>query len=181
VAFLAEPATAGLIGGLALIPIGLYLVTVPRGRVVVPKADPPALRAGILMALTAALLWAVSSVIIRPALDQVDVLTATAFRMVTGAMTLWLIAGWRARRAAAPAQFPRFRIALLGGTISSCSMFLYTLAIQQAGAARTSTLGATAPLYAVPLSALLLGEHVTPRMAFGTLLAVAGVILVVSL
>jgi drug/metabolite transporter (DMT)-like permease len=133
------------------------------------------------MALSAALLWAISSVIIRPALDQVDVLTATSFRMVAGAITLWLIARWRARGAEAPARRPRLRVVLLSGTISSCSMFLYTLAIQQAGAARTSTLGATAPLYAVPLAALLLGEHVTPRMAFGTILAVVGVILVVSL
>src|SRR5690349_11732180 len=58
-ALLGEHVTAGLVGGLVLIPSGLFLVTRPPGRVVLPKADAEAARAGILMAFAAAGLWAV--------------------------------------------------------------------------------------------------------------------------
>ena len=50
--------------------------------------------------------------------------------------------------------------------------------MQQIGAARATALNATAPLFSVPVAALWLGEKVTRWTAVGTLLTVAGVILV---
>src|SRR5581483_6111733 len=69
VALLGERVSAGLVAGLVLIPFGLYLVTLPaRGRVVFPKSEPRTLWVGLGLALIAATLWAISSVIVRPAL-----------------------------------------------------------------------------------------------------------------
>ncbi len=182
VAFLGEVITAVMLGGMALILGGLYLVTMPgRGRVIVPHADPAATRVGIGMALGAAVCWAFSSVAVRPALDQVDALTASTFRVVVGALTVWLVAIWTGRRIKR-SQLTRTRMgmALLGGTLTAASMTLFMLCIQLAGVARAATLGATSPIYTVPLSALLLGEQITPRMVVGTLLIVGGVILLVG-
>ncbi|MCA1670303.1 MAG: DMT family transporter [Thermomicrobia bacterium] len=48
-----------------------------------------------------------------------------------------------------------------------------------AGAGRTAVLGATAPLFALPLSMLVLGERPGLRAVMGTLLTVVGIALVV--
>ena len=55
---------------------------------------------------------------------------------------------------------------------------LYVLAVQQAGAARTAILSSTAPLFALPMAALLLHERITPRVVAGTLLSIVGIWLV---
>jgi drug/metabolite transporter (DMT)-like permease len=124
--------------------------------------------------------WSISSVVLRPALDQVDVLTSTALRICCGSLLIWVFA-WRSGRVA-QTRFSRSRVgtALAAGTLSAGSMFLYLVATQQAGVARAAMLSATSPLYAIPLSALVLGEHVTPRMAAGTLLVIGGVALLVG-
>jgi drug/metabolite transporter (DMT)-like permease len=57
---------------------------------------------------------------------------------------------------------------------------LFVLAVQRAGAAKTAVLSSTAPLFALPLAALLLGERLTGRVILGTLLSIAGVWLVVA-
>ena len=54
---------------------------------------------------------------------------------------------------------------------------LYVESIKLAGATFTAIVGATAPLYAAPLSALLLREPPGAMTLAGTMLAVGGVIL----
>lgn len=182
VLFLGERVTPGLLLGLVLIPPGLYLVTLPaRGRIVDPKADTRALRLGVAMALGASVAWALSAVTLRPGLDQVDLLTASAIRTCAGAGLVWLVAK-RSRRwlPQTEAGRPRLWVALLAGVFSGASTLFFAFSVLHAGAARAATLAATSPLYAVPLSALLLGEQVTGRMMVGTLMAVAGVVLVVG-
>jgi drug/metabolite transporter (DMT)-like permease len=181
VALLGERVTLGLVGGLVLIPSGLYLVTRPPGRVVLPKADAEAARTGITMAFAAAGLWAVSAVMVRPALDQVDILSAAAIRTAAGAISVWLVT-WRSGRLGAYRQVSgaRLKMAAFGGAMTACGNLLSLVSVSLSGVARWATLTATAPLFAIPLSALALGEHVTRLMVLGTLLVVAGVALVVG-
>ncbi len=177
-----EPVTPGLLAGLVLIPLGLYLVTMPsRGRLVLPKADSRSNRIGIGMAIGASLAWAFNANALRAGLEQVDVGTATVIRIVAGVPLVWLIA-WPGRRWLPGGQvvWPRLWAALLAGTFTSAETFFFSLAVHQAGAARAATLAATSPLYAVPLSLLLLGEQATRWVLLGTLLTVGGVVLVVA-
>jgi drug/metabolite transporter (DMT)-like permease len=181
VLFLGETINAGFVAGIVMILGGLYLVSVPaRGRVVVPIADAQATRVGLAMALGAAMCWAVSTVLVRPALLEVDTVTAATLRVCAGALTIWVIAAWGGRRLAR-AQLTRARLGLIlvSGTLSAGSMILYLLSIQEAGAARAAVLGASSPLYAVPLAALLLGEHINVRILVGMLLAVSGVVVLI--
>jgi drug/metabolite transporter (DMT)-like permease len=180
--FVGEHVSPGLAAGLVLIPSGLYLVTLPsRGRVVLPQADTRALRLGVAMALAAAVSWSVAVVCMRPALEQIDPVTASVVRTSVGALLTWLIA-WRgaALVPGGPTARPRLPIGIAAGLFYSAAAILANVAVQHAGAARTSTLIATTPLFAVPFSALLLGEHVSRRMLVGTILSVTGVALVIG-
>jgi len=181
VLLLGEAVSIGLAAALVLIPLGLYLVTLPaRGRAVTPKTDRANLRLGIIMAVGAPIAWGLSSVALRPALDQFDPLLSTAIKTCFASVGVWLIVrrsgAWRVS-----AGRGQVGMALGAATLSAASILLFTVAVQQAGAARATTLSATSPLYTVPLAALLLGESVTPRMLVGTALTVAGVVLVVAL
>jgi drug/metabolite transporter (DMT)-like permease len=177
-----ERVSPGLAAGLILIPGGLYLVTLPaRGRVVLPPADARSLRLGASMAIGAAVSWSVAAVFMRPALEQVDTFTAATVRTAGGALLMWLIT-WRGAQLipSAATGRPRLAIAASAGLLYGAATILANVAVQQSGAARAATLIATSPLWAVPFSALLLGEQVNRRMLLGTFMAVLGVALVVG-
>ena len=65
---------------------------------------------------------------------------------------------------------------ILGWGVSST---LYALSVELAGPSLAMIIGATAPLCALPMSIWLLGERTTYRALVGTLLAIAGIVLVV--
>jgi len=71
-------------------------------------------------------------------------------------------------------------IAIAGLAGTAFGSLLYVYAVGAAGAARTAILNATAPVMGMPLSVLFLGEKLTWRVAIGTAVCVAGVVLVVS-
>ena len=180
VLLLGERFTVGLALGVCLIPVGVYLVARPpdEGEEGSETRRRRA-RLGIALALGAALAWALAAVALRPALEQVDPLAAAAIRASLGAAVLWPLS-WRSERwlGERHAARPRLGAALLAGLCLSGSLLLFPIAVQQIGAARATALTATAPLYAVPVAALRLGEKVTRRTAAGTLLTALGVILV---
>ena len=57
---------------------------------------------------------------------------------------------------------------------------LYSLAIKLAGPAKTSIVGATAPLFAIPLTMVFLHERPSRNTLLGTVLTIAGVICVIA-
>lgn len=64
---------------------------------------------------------------------------------------------------------------LLAGLIApGCSQVLFTLAVREAGASRTSVTVSGAPLVAVGIALVVLGEPVRPLLVLGALLIVAG-------
>jgi drug/metabolite transporter (DMT)-like permease len=70
-------------------------------------------------------------------------------------------------------------LAIIGVFGTGLASIAYLGALKIAGAGRTAVLGATAPLFALPLSVLLLGERPGLRAVMGTLLTVLGIALVV--
>jgi drug/metabolite transporter (DMT)-like permease len=179
VILLGEELTAGLGAAVLLIPLGTYLVARPTEETEQGSASQrKRTRLGIAAALGAALTWALGAVALRPALDQVDPLTATALRACLGAAVLWAVS-WRSEQwlgdEAAP---PGLGVGLLAGLFFGGSILLFTFSVQLVGAARASALAATAPLFVVPVAALWLREKVTRWTTVGTLLTVLGVWLV---
>jgi drug/metabolite transporter (DMT)-like permease len=132
-------------------------------------------------AIFAALTWASSTTLLRFAMrEDPGVIVISAYRLTVGGLVLlpvlyWLRRGrpWtNYRRANMPSLVA---LALFSTGLGS---MLFVWAVEFAGAARASLLITTSPLIGVPLSAIFLKERITPAVWIGTLLALAGVWLV---
>ena len=136
---------------------------------------------GLALVLVATILWAVSSVWLRPAAEGVQPVLVQALRLppallVTAAITA--AAGHSLR----PDRYGRRALGalLVSGVVGTgFGSLLFVVAVQEAGAARTAVLSSTAPLFGLPMAALMLGERVTWRIGLGTALSIAGIWLVV--
>jgi drug/metabolite transporter (DMT)-like permease len=59
--------------------------------------------------------------------------------------------------------------------LTAVSSVLFVMGVKHAGVGVATVLSATAPMFAIPLGALYLGERMTVSGALGTLLTVAGI------
>ena len=173
---LGEPVSPRMAIGIVLVLLGIYLVA---GRAAVGKA--PDLRRGAAAALGAAVLWAASSVALAPAMREVDVLVASAIRLPLTMLVTGLY-GWRTGGLPSLGGLSRrmWLVVLAIGIGSAACTMLYLLAVQQAGAARTTALFSTSPLFATPLAILLYREPVTSRLLSGTAVSIIGIMLIVA-
>lgn len=176
---LGERLTALSAVGMIVTLVGVYLVAVPvRFADAVSKGSARGYWKGVGLAAVAAVCWSCSAIAVKPALAMVDVVTASVIRAGLASALLWPVA---VRRGAVPsAAWFRGRslgaIAALGVTsVLSTSLFLECVAL--AGAGTAAVLSATAPVFAIPLSVLFLGERAGRRLGVGVLLTVTGVVL----
>ncbi|MFN8517003.1 MAG: DMT family transporter [Chloroflexia bacterium] len=170
--------------GTVLIVGGVILVALPRRALaeegVAHRAAPAAGHwAGVAFALAAAICMAAATVLTRVALRDIDVISANMLRLPFAAVLCGAIgttqrrqAPWRVeRRSLVP-------LCLAGVTgLGSSSSFL--IAIRLVGASTTATLNAAAPIFGLLGAVIFLHERPTTRNVVGTLVAFAGVALVV--
>ena len=182
--FLGEPMTPRLALGILVVVGGVALVAFPRGvrPVARPAEDvkPASTRVGIAMSLTAAVCWALSAILVKPALGQVEPLIANGIRLPVACLVL-IGLSLGTRRQTNPFAVKRRSLLVLGvtGCFSALSGGLWLFGVQLAGAAKASTLSSTAPVFAAPLAALILGERLTLQVGLGILLTIVGVWLVI--
>jgi drug/metabolite transporter (DMT)-like permease len=128
----------------------------------------------VALALTSAVLFGGMSVALRIALDRErDVMLAT-FATVSTALVVALVfaaAESPSRGVHAGAAWP---FALAGLLQPGVGQLFATLAIRETGASRASMVFGTAPLVAVAIAFVFLGEPVTAPIVAGVLLIVAG-------
>ncbi len=189
--FLDEPVTVRTIVGALLVIVGVTLVALPRRTREAPgeegkrdlAADAASRRRnwlGVGLALVAAACWALSTTITRVAIEEIDVITANTIRLPFSALVSLLFGLGRAKLP--PSKFGRrsFAILFVAGALGTTGGgYLYLTSVQLAGAAKTAILASTAPVFAMPLAMLFLRERPGPRAVVGTLLAIAGIALVV--
>ena len=173
--FLGERLSWAIVGGAVLITGGAYLLAFPRGKIRSSAEAEGDLR-GVALALVAAICWAVSTVMLRLGLEGVDIAVASFIRMSVLVVALFALLFQRQ-------EVSRIReyglrplgIVFLAGVIGTgLGNFTFLVALQRSGAAKTSILTSTTPLFGVPLS-LVLREKLTSRTLLGTTLAVVGV------
>jgi drug/metabolite transporter (DMT)-like permease len=133
---------------------------------------------GVALASAAAVSWSCSTLALGPALQLIDVPTASALRTPLASALLFAAA----RRAGVLPKFEhlggRALLPILAtGVLSVASTGFFMVSVALAGAGRAAVLTATSPLFAVPLSVLLLGERGSWRVVAGTLCSVVGVVL----
>ncbi|MCC6628115.1 MAG: DMT family transporter [Chloroflexi bacterium] len=161
---------------------GVMLVAIPSAGIHEPRLDRRTNLAGVACALGAAIMWSISSTTVKIGLDDLDVVAANAIRLPVAAAVLLAMTA-RGRPQPRPWQLPRSTITVIvltGVLGSGLSGFLWMYGVQAIGAARAAVLSATSPIFAAPMSAALLKERLTRRILAGTLLSVAGIIVIVS-
>jgi drug/metabolite transporter (DMT)-like permease len=173
--FLDEPVTFAVAAGSLVTLSGLALIVFAR-----PADGPRHGRTGFgLGAATAAsVAWAVSLLLLKPAMGSLDPVTAQAVRLpLAGLVLLATPWGWGATTQMGRAGRGVFvRVALLGA-ITAGSSVLFVTGVKLADVAVAAVLSSTSPLFAIPLGLIFLGERVTARAVLGTLVTVAGLAL----
>jgi DME family drug/metabolite transporter len=125
----------------------------------------------------AAVAWGISVVALRVPLEHVDVLTAQLVRLPLAAAVLWAMP-WSRRDVPALVRGGRGVALRLGvlSVLTAVSSVMYVLSIKHAGVAVATVLSSTAPLFAVPLGVVFLGERLSPVALVGAAVTVAGVV-----
>jgi uncharacterized membrane protein len=142
-----------------------------------PGARPERLWFGAATALIASVAWAVSTVMMKTPLQEIEPLTAQAIRLPLASALLWLTPWTRGAAAAlrASGRGPLLRIGALS-LVTAASSVLFVASLKYAGVAVGSVLSSTAPLFALPLGVIFLGERVSLGTVLGALVAVAGIV-----
>jgi len=131
---------------------------------------------GIGLALLAALAWAVGALLVKPALRDIDPLTAQAVRLPIAAAILWLTP-WARGTTRSLRTHARTAGLLIGalGALTAASSAMFVAGIKYAGVGIATVLSSTAPLFALPIGLVALGEPLTWRAVTGAALALAGI------
>lgn len=181
VLLLGEPLTWGLPLGAALIAIGITAIVSPAPGAGVALAPPGPIGYALLGGV--GLTWAAATLWLAAASADLGAIAAGTIRTPAGAVALLGFAlAFQRPALVAPFRQPRHigAIALAGIFGTTIGSLLFVYAVVTAGAARTAILSSTSPLLALPLSVLFLGEPLTRRILAGTVLCVAGIVLVVT-
>ncbi len=178
-----EPFSWGLIGGGILVVGGTWFI-VARSTVVLTSGPPRWGTPVAILAISAvALAWTVATLVLAGGRGDLGAAAAGFVRIPTGGLAIGLVVSI-ATRGNILRQIPRGRdlaliigVGILGTGVGS---LLYIFSVAEAGAARAVVLNSISPLIALPLSIFVLGERPTGRIGIGTVLCVAGTILVLS-
>jgi len=174
---LGEPLTVRVVSASLVTLAGLALIVRARDG---ERVREERLGVGLAAAFVAAVAWAVSLLVLKPAMGSLDPVTAQAVRLPLASIVLFATPwGWSAPRqvmAMATDRAALWRVALLG-VITAASSVLFVTSVKWADVAVAAVLSSTAPLFALPLGLVFLGERVTRLALVGTALAVTGVAL----
>ena len=141
------------------------------------EARPERLGYGIWAAVLASAVWAISTVLMKPPLREIEPLTAQAIRLPLASALLWLTPWTRGAAAALrdSGRGPLLRIAVLS-VVTAASSVLFVASLKYAGVAVGAVLSSTAPLFGIPLGMIFLGERVSISTVAGAVIAVAGIV-----
>jgi drug/metabolite transporter (DMT)-like permease len=126
----------------------------------------------VALAIASAVLFGGMTVALRLGLREVDDVRGATLATVTTAFAVALVAA-----VVEPDVGGAWPFLLLGMLAPGGSQILFTLAVREVGASRTSVVVGGAPLIAVALALLFLGEPVRAPLVVGALLVVAGGVL----
>ena len=137
---------------------------------------------GVALTLIAAVLWAGASVTLKIGLTQVDTFTAAAIRVITSAVLLTTFAFSRPTPTRLKLNTYGTRnlilVASAGLLTYGVGAIGYVTAMQLIGAGKTVLLSASAPVFLLPMSVLILKERLSLIALVGVFVAVAGICLV---
>ena len=171
---LGEPITLSRAAGILLVVGGLMLIVAGKGDRGGERR--PTTRRGLRLVFLAAGAWALSAVILKPALEAVSVVAAAAVRIPMGGLFLWLTPWTRgtlhAIATSSLAERKRLGVVCL---ISGFGSLLFCLGIKFGGVAIGNVLSSTSPLFTLPFEVWVLGQRPSRETVLGAMVTVAGV------
>ena len=179
---LGEPLTWITVAGAVLVVIGIYLMTSSRGRKVNASGKKRINPKGLLFILVSVIAWTGATIALKVGVVGVDPFLAAGMRISASAIVLIFL--FNSRRKKGANSFWRNSkktialIATAGLLTYGVAAVGYISAIQLIGAGKTVLLTATAPLFALPFSILILKEKPTAYTITGVLISVCGLGLV---
>jgi drug/metabolite transporter (DMT)-like permease len=169
-----ERITLGLAVG-SVVTLGGLALIVSEGRGDTP-GQAEGRRRGLGLAVVAALAWAVGAAVMKPPVREIDPITIQVVRLPLTTLLLWATPWARgtARGLWAERHAVGSRVLALGG-LTAVSTVSFLAGLKYAGVALGTVLSSAAPLFALPIGFLALGERMTWRAATGAGLAVTGI------
>ena len=170
---LGEALTPPVLAGAVVTLLGVGLIVTARDA---GESGEGRLRFGVATALAAALAWAVSVILLKAPMSQVDPVAAQAVRLpVAGLVLLASPWGWRSAGELRRGGRPLVGRLVVVSAVTLASSILFVAGIKHAGVTVTAVLSSTAPMFALPLGALFLGERPGVRSILGTAITVVGI------
>ena len=171
---LGERITLRAMTGAVLTLIGLVLILGVRSA----HGDPRRAQwRGVVGALVVAMLWALSAILMKPAMRDLSPLTAQGIRLPIVALFLWAMpwarAGWPSLRASGRSVVAPL---VMLSALTAVSSLMWVAGLKYSNVMVATVLSSTSPMFALVLGAFFLGERLTPFAVVGALLTVAGIV-----
>ena len=167
--------------GAALVVGGVLCATWQRGQGS-DEVDEKERMQGIVMALCAVTMMALSVVIAKPALDQGELVEVTLIRLVAGlaGLCIWLLPTAVGRRAFAVLRPQRVWWTLVPATLlgTYLAMLLWIGGVKYTLASRAAVLNQMATVFTIIFAYHFLGEQISKRKWLGAGFAVTGAVIV---
>jgi drug/metabolite transporter (DMT)-like permease len=175
---LGEPVTLALVVGIVVIGVGVWLITTDGVGSTPARGVRGGALAGVVLALVAAVGWSLSTVLVRPALAEVDTVLASSIRLPFAAAVLLLVASRSRMIDSRRLVLKRGTVVwlLVSGVLTVLSATLFLWSVELVGAARTSALSSVSPIFSAGIAALVLGERLTARLVVGMAISAVGVL-----
>jgi drug/metabolite transporter (DMT)-like permease len=138
------------------------------------------LERGVVVAFLVLVCWATSDVVFQFGLIGVAPAEANFYRILAASLILVPIFLFSLRRRRVyPSRKTIVYASLTGILALGFSLIAYSFAMKFVGATVTSLIIASGPMFTAPLSVVYLNEDVNRNVAFGTLLTIIGVLMVI--
>jgi drug/metabolite transporter (DMT)-like permease len=170
---LGEPVTPRMLMGSVLTLGGLGMIVVARGGV---ARGGTGFALGFACAVVASLAWALSAIVLKAPLRDIDAVLAQAIRMPIAGLLLFATP-WARGTVGVAARGGRPMLWRLGAlcVLTVLSATLFTAGLKYAGVAMGTVLSSTAPMWAVPLGYVGLGERLPALALAGLVVTVLGI------
>jgi DME family drug/metabolite transporter len=172
--FLGETITLRAMTGAVLTLAGLVLILGGRHE----HGDRRGIRwRPVAAALFVAVLWALSAILMKPAMRDLSPLTAQGVRLPIVAAFLWATPWARAGVPSLRAAGRRVVVPLVVlSVLTAVSSLMWVAGLKYSNVMVATVLSSTSPMFAIALGAAFLSERLTPGAVAGAALTVAGIV-----